>query len=423
MNNFLGVNRTRCHIIQPGRIVFNMIAGLLLSSLAALPTWASPDFNSLHYCFNNPNDPVCTIISRVKTVVHTGSHDIQLVAHRGIWGTAAGSGPPENSQAAFQLAIDRGYDVLEIDVGATAQEYPGDESSRGVAGIHDYWLGRLTTNEGYAGETLLAEITQLKLRRRDLSLSDETVMSFREYVQFIKTKNVFSTVDIKELRSDKREADGEQCTLLCDYQTHEEREASWIAIAKKCIAIAEEEGTLHQLAFKPRRIAVSALRAELGDDFDKVLWMPVLIDSDFETTELAFEGANEWAAVKESVLSVEIVFKDRDSLVLQNHYHPEGGMDEYAGVGDYIKTKHNMRPATFIQEVPGRKGDVDRWGFWHMPDRDSDFRGDHLELVSLPAFRFFQLTTDRPEVWNAIFPPNNNSPGHSILLLKSGGLQ
>ncbi|MBI4311314.1 MAG: glycerophosphodiester phosphodiesterase [Chloroflexi bacterium] len=68
-----------------------------------------------------------------------------VIAHRGASGEA-----PENTMAAFELALEQGADVIEMDVHMTADGYP--------VVIHDDTLERTTNGKGLVRQRTLAEL-------------------------------------------------------------------------------------------------------------------------------------------------------------------------------------------------------------------------------------------------------------------------
>ncbi|MBI4340170.1 MAG: glycerophosphodiester phosphodiesterase [Chloroflexi bacterium] len=71
-----------------------------------------------------------------------------VIAHRGASGEA-----PENTMAAFRLAVEQGTDVVELDVHMTSDGYP--------VVIHDDLLSRTTSGAGLVRQASLAEIRRL----------------------------------------------------------------------------------------------------------------------------------------------------------------------------------------------------------------------------------------------------------------------
>ena len=71
-----------------------------------------------------------------------------VIAHRGASGSA-----PENTMAAFSLAVERGAEVVELDVQMTADGYP--------VVIHNATVNRTTDGTGLVREKTLAELQTL----------------------------------------------------------------------------------------------------------------------------------------------------------------------------------------------------------------------------------------------------------------------
>jgi len=70
---------------------------------------------------------------------------MRIIAHRG-----ASSEAPENTLAAFRLALDLGVEMIELDVRLTRDGIP--------VVIHDAWLARTTDGEGPVAETAFATL-------------------------------------------------------------------------------------------------------------------------------------------------------------------------------------------------------------------------------------------------------------------------
>lgn len=365
------------------------------NNAASLTFNVADGFSPLHFCYTRPNHELTRKLLDLKTP----SPGIKLIAHRGLWGDPDYGNAPENSMLAMKIAIDSGFDALEVDVGATAQEVEGVESSRNVVALHDYWLGRLTprdtplpSEKDVVGNVLLEDITDLPLRQRDNTYSDtETVMSFQAFVQLVCRCDVVAKVDIKELRSDGDE--GKSSHILQAYQTDAQRTESWLCIAEKCIEIADIEGAVQNLVFQPHA-SYNTIRRRFGKNFDRALWSPVLFDQKFssETKQEAYTIVDQWIeGARQNLFSIELNFKTPSSPFLE----PFRGC---CNLIEYI-VKRNVRPAIFIAEPAGCKGAVNRWGQWRIPDLTRDFRGDHFVLNSIPYFDFMQVVTDRPNFW------------------------
>jgi glycerophosphoryl diester phosphodiesterase len=79
---------------------------------------------------------------------HRSAGRPRVFAHRGAMGYA-----PENTFAAFELALKQGADVIEFDVHLSADQQ--------VVVIHDETLERTTNGHGIVGETTLADLKKL----------------------------------------------------------------------------------------------------------------------------------------------------------------------------------------------------------------------------------------------------------------------
>ena len=93
----------------------------------------------------------------------------RLVAHRGLHDSA--KGVPENSMAAFQLAIERGH-AIELDLRITAD--------RQVVVFHDDTLTRMCGVEGKVWEYTVEELQKLKLGK-----SNETIPTFAHVLEMV----------------------------------------------------------------------------------------------------------------------------------------------------------------------------------------------------------------------------------------------
>jgi glycerophosphoryl diester phosphodiesterase len=86
----------------------------------------------------------CTVLQLLRS--RTGR--VTLSAHRGAQGYA-----PENTLAAFRLAVDQGAELIELDVHQTRD--------RQVVVIHDDTLDRTTTGSGWVGDSTWSEVRKL----------------------------------------------------------------------------------------------------------------------------------------------------------------------------------------------------------------------------------------------------------------------
>lgn len=111
-----------------------------------------------------------------------------IFAHRG-----ASSHAPENTLAAFQLAIDQGANAIELDVQLTKDQE--------VIVFHDIYLGRTTDGSGRIKDLTLAEIKSLNA---GLSFSpayqNQTIPSLKEVLDFL-PQNILLNIELKNLHS------------------------------------------------------------------------------------------------------------------------------------------------------------------------------------------------------------------------------
>lgn len=94
-----------------------------------------------------------------------------IIAHRG-----SSSAAPENTIAAFDLAVQQGADYIELDVQLTMDQH--------VVVIHDDTVDRTTNGNGFVKSYTL---DQLKNWTQEAGLTNSTRMNeFRHYKKFLK---------------------------------------------------------------------------------------------------------------------------------------------------------------------------------------------------------------------------------------------
>lgn len=118
-----------------------IIVAALAMSTAIVITLAAADSRTINQQIRRSLPPEAIATARPN-------FDIATIAHRG-----ASLAAPENTLAAFQLAIDSGYDYIELDVRLTRDGVP--------VIIHDRTLERTTGVAGYVHETDYADIREL----------------------------------------------------------------------------------------------------------------------------------------------------------------------------------------------------------------------------------------------------------------------
>ncbi len=99
------------------------------------------------------------------------------IAHRGASGYL-----PENTLAAFRLAVEQGADAVELDVHLSADGY--------LVVMHDPTVDRTTDGHGYVRDMTLAEIRRLRSRGEPVPLLEEVLEALpRNVLVAIEVKN------------------------------------------------------------------------------------------------------------------------------------------------------------------------------------------------------------------------------------------
>lgn len=118
--------------------------------------------------------------SAVQPLPHPQGSKIVLVAHRG----AVGPGQPENTLAAFRLAIASGAEAIEIDLRGTKD---GE-----VVVIHDATVDRTTNGTGAVADQTLAQLRQLDAGR------GERIPTYQEVLRLVAGTGIVLLLDIKK---------------------------------------------------------------------------------------------------------------------------------------------------------------------------------------------------------------------------------
>lgn len=364
----------------------------------------NPLFNPHHFCHDlrNRDNFVTKAWSLMKTPDINKSSDLIIAAHRGVWGDNLGNGNPENSTAA--IAATKEYTpILESDIMITGNNE--------LVVIHDYNLHRLTNYTGSDRDYLFnmswSELSSLKLRKRNMQVTDFSLLDFATLIDLLKENELVLTVDIKDIRS-RYDLTG-QCVDNCDYDPKTYGEAatkkikdSWMTILQKCIEIATEKNALQYVAFKvPHKY--SDMQEYIPDSIlSKVLFMPVIQPGrkDFlDFTDLWIsEGGNR-------VVAYETNFKKRNDKYLQPITRNGKNYENFL---HYVYECSGLRPGCYPEEPMGPKGIVNRWADWLIKDLRGDIRGDHYLLMTIPYAKIMVLTTDRPDIWQRMTEIYNN---------------
>jgi glycerophosphoryl diester phosphodiesterase len=118
--------------------------------------------------------------SAVHAAPDSPGSNVVLVAHRG----AVGPGQPENTLAAFRLAIASGAEAIEIDLRGTKD---GE-----IVVIHDATVDRTTNGSGAVAEQTLAQLRQLDAGR------GERIPTYQEVLRLVSGTGIVLLLDIKK---------------------------------------------------------------------------------------------------------------------------------------------------------------------------------------------------------------------------------
>ena len=147
----------------------------------------------------NPTSPPNPLLLNGYSVLV--SRTITAIAHRG-----ASSYAPENTFAAFDLAVDMGISEVELDVQFTSDSH--------IIVIHDETLDRTSDSTGPVSERTLEEIQLLDAGFWfDEEFSGERIHTLGEVFERYKDKLRFH-IEVKS-----KEADG-LASRICDFSRH-----------------------------------------------------------------------------------------------------------------------------------------------------------------------------------------------------------
>ncbi len=127
-----------------------------------------------------------------------------IVAHRG-----ASAHAPENTLAAFHLAIDQGADAIELDARLTADGQ--------VVVIHDDTVDRTTDGTGRVSSLTLAELQQLQVGNNFAQIhTPEKLPSLAEVFESV-GQSIFTIVELKNISSPLDETPEKVASLVQKY--------------------------------------------------------------------------------------------------------------------------------------------------------------------------------------------------------------
>lgn len=133
-----------------------------------------------------------------------------LMAHRGASGLA-----PENTLAAFRMALDLGSPMIELDVQLTADRH--------LVVLHDATIDRTSDGVGAVGELTLAELRGHRfdrLRPGEFAADEVGILELSEVLAFAVQRDIALNVETKE--------HGPAADLVNELVWEALREASWV---------------------------------------------------------------------------------------------------------------------------------------------------------------------------------------------------
>lgn len=138
----------------------------------------------------------------------TTPHAVWVIAHRG-----SSKDAPENTLAAFELAIEQGADMIELDVQLTKDGQ--------IVAFHDKTLKRTTNGEGKLSNYTLAELKQLDAGSwfDDYRFMGEPIPTLREVLALCAGK-IMLNIEIKKYAIDRQQDQMERqlLALLQEYE-------------------------------------------------------------------------------------------------------------------------------------------------------------------------------------------------------------
>lgn len=168
----------------------------------------------------------------LRKYVLEGKKHVTVVAHRGDW-----RNHPENSLAAFQECIDRGVDMIEIDLQLTSDSI--------LVIMHDTKLDRTSTGKGLISHHTYDEISKMRLYAGHGAVATRNrIPTLKEVLELCKGKILINI--------DKG----------YDYFHQVQK-------------LLEETGTTDQIIIKSSHPAEKVLK-ENKDVIDKVIYMPII---------------------------------------------------------------------------------------------------------------------------------------------------
>lgn len=279
---------------------------------------------------------------------------IMVAAHRGYWEKY-----PENTLPAFEAAITKGADMVEIDVRTTS-----DDS---LMIYHDLCLNRMTSQRGQLKSFTYSQIKDLKLKDRLGVETDYKILQLSEALSYLKGKIVIN-FDIKDAGD------------------------LYLSDLKKSLIMARKIGVLNQIVVKvPGNIAFEKFKdaiQQVNVTLTDCIFTPVIYATqDYATIFKNYIETGE-------IYGFELVYKQNSDPLIP---YIENAHSHNAWVGQY--TFWPEVPEGVLAEDPKTCEEVIRRYFFKNDGSQgslNDGRGDWDWVMSKgPNF----IVSDRPDLW------------------------
>lgn len=177
---------------------------------------------------------VLKVNAKPKQIVPTATptkapenHTSYMIAHRGDTSTA-----PENTMAAFQSALLRGYKAVETDVQFTKDNVP--------VILHDSTIKRTSNGSGRIMDLTFDEVRQYDFGSwKSEAYADEKIPSFQEFIKFCKENSVHPYI---ELKTTITQNDIEKIQTLLDIVSAAgmQKDVSWFSFSYNLVEMVKE---------------------------------------------------------------------------------------------------------------------------------------------------------------------------------------
>lgn len=359
---------------------------------------ANPLFDKGHYCYDASkiDDCPCSTWTKVKFPDMDKNIDIMIAGHRGVWGSDLGKAAPENSRGAIDAA--KGVvSAIEFDVTIMKDDI--------LVGSHDYNLKRLSDFTGsdqiYLFDINYPTIANLKLRKRNLTVSDYHYLKFDEVVDLLLKNELVIFMDCKDIRAHMK---GGKCVANCDYDPATNPNAdkmikdSWRKIFRLSYNIAKQKDALAYISYETSMKYDEVKIGFTEEEISKVLFMPMVQ----RPLDKALDFVDDWInKAGKKIIAFETNFRIMEqSDPFLAPFSRDG--KNYENILHYVYAKTGLRPGVYSEEPCGPRGVVNRWADWKIKNMNTDRRGNLLDIINVPYGNILLITSDRIDVWNQI---------------------